>query len=454
MIISVAIVTGFQKEITDKVTGFDSHLKVVRLTDGTDQLSKLVIDHSLLEKLKGTPGISQVQVFAQQPGILEFDNEIQGVMIKGLDSSYRKEFFEKHLVEGKLPVFNSEASSEILLSQRLAKKLKFKTGDKIRVYFVNRNKPVSPRNYKVSGLFNTGLETFDDKIVFVSLSQLQRVKNYGLQAGVSGETGASGLTTVRAAAFGGDKNYTYSWSVADWKGPGPHGVPAGYDNKKPIRLVLKDGSKTLADTAFLNVSSLSNWSSGGSHRFYADGYEVFIDDINQLESLEEVVYEKVGYNLTTINLKNENQEIFNWLEILDVNVYIIIILLAVVAVINMCSALLILILERANMVGILKALGAGNFSIRKIFLYNGVLLISKGLMWGNAIALFLLLLQKYTGVITLPEAQYYIKEVPVNFNIIHILLLNLATIVVSFMVLLLPSMLITRLNPVKTIRFE
>ncbi len=451
MLISVAIVTGFQSEITRKVTGFDAHLKVVSLLDGSDQYNKLVIDHDLLEKLKRIRGVNRVQIFAQQPGILEFSKEIQGVAIKGVDSTFNREFFKSYLKQGKIPDFKKEDSHEILLSSQICDKLRIKLGQKIRVYFVSRNKPVSPRNFTVAGIYKTGLPTFDSRMVFISLPELQKVKNYGLRVYLSSEE-INGKVMVKPSVFGGDKQYTYHWSNG-WQGGGVHELNPPAENKI-IRLVVKDGANTVADTAWFNTEKLTGWSSGGSDQRYADGYEIFIDDFRKLKSIDDQVYEMAGYNLTTTNVKEENPEIFNWLDILDVNVYIIIILLGVVAIINMCSALLILILERANMIGILKAIGANDYSIRKIFLYNGVLLIGRGLLWGNVIAIVLLAIQHFTGIITLPEEQYYVHEVPVNFNILHFLTLNAATVVVSMIVLILPSMLISKLSPAKTIRFE
>ncbi len=448
MIISVAIVTGFQREITNKVTGFDAHLKVVSLLEGSDEYNKLIIDRQLLESLRSTKGVKQVQVFAQQPGILEFNKEIQGVAIKGVDSTFNSEFFKTYLQSGRLPHFDSAGSHEMLVSSVIADKLRFTVGKKIRVYFVSRNKPVSPRTYTVTGVYKTGLLTFDSKMVFIALPELQRIKNYGLEVYIQPDTVQNSL---KAVAFGGDRNFAFTWSNG-WKGAGPHQL-SGNETKR-ISVIVNDGARTIGDTALYDPNDRSTGSGGGSDRYYADGYDVFLDDISLLPKVESEIYEKAGYNLTTINVIGENPEVFNWLDILDVNVYIIIILLAVVAIINMCSALLILILERSNMIGILKALGAADFSIRKIFLYNGVLLISKGLLYGNLIALILLGIQNFFGVVQLPEDQYYISVVPVNFSLVHILALNAATILVSLLVLLLPSMLISRLSPAKTIRFE
>ena len=147
-------------------------------------------------------------------------------------------------------------------------------------------------------------------------------------------------------------------------------------------------------------------------------------------------------------------DIFAWLDFLDVNILIIIILILVVSLINMITSLLVMILEKTNMIGILKAIGASNGSIRKIFLLNSLFLLSRGLLWGNILGIGLIALQYYTGIMSLNPEVYYLDSVPVNFNLFHILLINLLTIIVCRVTLIFPSFLITRIDPIKAIRFD
>ena len=184
------------------------------------------------------------------------------------------------------------------------------------------------------------------------------------------------------------------------------------------------------------------------------GFEILIDDFKKLWEFDRLVYDNIGYDLNTTSIVESNPDIFNWLELQDINVYIIIILMIVVAAINIVSALLILILDRINMIGTLKALGAANWSIRKIFLINSAYLIIKGLFWGNIIGIGLCLLQLYTGVVTLPQESYYVSEVPININLTDLLLLNLGVLTVCLIIIILPSYIITRISPVKAIRFD
>ena len=183
-------------------------------------------------------------------------------------------------------------------------------------------------------------------------------------------------------------------------------------------------------------------------------FEVFVEDFTQIKKKGEEIYKEIPptYNSTTIEEKYYS--IFEWLKLFDFNIVIILIVMIIVATINMIVALLVLILERTQMIGILKALGANNWNIRKIFLYNASYLILRGLLFGNIIAIGLLLIQKYCGLIKLNPENYYVNVAPVDINPLHILVLNLGTILICFMVLLIPSYIITKISPVKAIRFD
>ena len=183
-------------------------------------------------------------------------------------------------------------------------------------------------------------------------------------------------------------------------------------------------------------------------------FEVFLDDFTQIKEKGQEIYKEIPstYNSTTIEEKYYS--IFEWLKLFDFNIVIILIVMIIVATINMIVALLVLILERTQMIGILKALGANNWNIRKIFLYNASYLIIRGLLIGNTIAIGLLLIQKHFGLIKLNPENYYVNIAPVDINPLHIIILNLGTILICFLVLLIPSYIITKISPVKAIRFD
>ena len=183
-------------------------------------------------------------------------------------------------------------------------------------------------------------------------------------------------------------------------------------------------------------------------------FEIFVQDFNDIQKVGEEVYRQTPSNLDSKTIIEKYSYIFDWLQLFDFNIVVILGVMILVATINMVVALLVLILERTQMIGILKALGANNWSVRKIFLYNAFYLILRGLLWGNCIGIGVLLVQKYFGVIQLNPENYYVNQAPVYFNLGYILALNLLTVGVCFLVLLIPSYIITKISPIKAIRYE
>ena len=205
-----------------------------------------------------------------------------------------------------------------------------------------------------------------------------------------------------------------------------------------------------------HIQKLNDWTEE-----QISGFEVNLADFSDLEEQTYMVMNKVGFGfeedgsrLKVINIHDKYPQIFDWLNLQDMNVLIILILILVVAGFNMVSGLLILILDRTNMIGILKALGSPNVSIRKIFMYQSGFLIIRGLLWGNIIGIGICLLQKYTGIMELDQSSYYLNTVPVNLNALHIIALNLGTALAIILMLIIPSMIISRISPAMAIRFE
>lgn len=204
------------------------------------------------------------------------------------------------------------------------------------------------------------------------------------------------------------------------------------------------------------VQALNNWSADSF-----SGVEVLINDFDKLDQVGDAVYDatankfsKQGNAYTAQTIKQINPQIFSWLQLLDTNVWVILILMLAVAGFNMISGLLILILERTNMIGILKSLGATDWSVRKIFLYHSFFLIAKGMLWGNVIGLSLCAIQYFTGIVPLDPQAYYVATVPVSFNWLYIVLLNVGTLLASLLMMIGPSYLITKITPAKIIRYE
>lgn len=205
-----------------------------------------------------------------------------------------------------------------------------------------------------------------------------------------------------------------------------------------------------------HVQRLNDW----DKNLYS-GVEILINNFDDIDKVGNNVYDAVSNKFTAEGntyyvqtIKQLNPQIFSWLNLLDLNVWVILFLMLAVAGFNMISGLLILILERTNMIGILKSLGAENWSIRKIFLYHSAFLIGKGMLWGNFIGLLLCAIQFYTHVIPLDPESYYVATVPITFNWLFIIMLNVGTLLASILMMIGPSYLITKINPAKIIRYE
>ncbi len=183
-------------------------------------------------------------------------------------------------------------------------------------------------------------------------------------------------------------------------------------------------------------------------------YEIFIDDFSKLDDRAQEIYKTIPPTFNSVSIAEKYFSIFEWLKLFDFNILVILIIMIAVATINMVVALLVLILERTQLIGMLKALGANNWSVRKIFLYNAAHLISRGLLWGNGIAILLLVIQEKFQIIKLNPESYYVSSVPIDINFFYIFLLNIGTILICLLILLIPSYLITKITPIKALNFN
>ncbi len=369
MIISMAIVTGFQNEITDKVVNFGADIIITKYENlNAIEPKPISKTQDFYPGMTEMEGIRHMQVFATKAGIIKTEEEIEGVVVKGVGADFDWSFFKKHLTQGKLfSTTDSSRSKNILISEVISNKLKLKVGDRMEVFFI-QDESQRARVFNVTGIYKTGLAEYDERYVITDLMHIQRL---------------NGWTDDQVA-----------------------------------------------------------------------GFEVFVDDFEQLDAVAEVVYHSIGPDLFSATVKELQPQMFDWLDLQDMNVRVIIILMLVVAGFNMISALLIMIIERVQMIGMLKSMGMKDVSIRNIFIYQALYLTGVGLFWGNVIGISLCLVQQHFGIITLPEESYYVKVVPVNLQLLHILFLNMGTLFFCFLMLLVPSMVVSRILPLKAIRFS
>ncbi|PWG05388.1 ABC transporter permease [Polaribacter aquimarinus] len=206
--------------------------------------------------------------------------------------------------------------------------------------------------------------------------------------------------------------------------------------------------KTMMIGDIREVQKLNKWTENE-----IGGFEVILESFDEIEAKGEEIYSNIGATLNSKTITETYATIFEWIQLFDNNIWFIIAIMILVAGINMITALLVLILERVQMIGILKALGSNNTSIRKVFLYNAAYLILKGLFWGNIIGLSIIFIQDYFKVITLNPETYYVNTMPVHISFSYILLLNIGTLIMCFLMLIIPSFIITKIQPSKSIKF-
>lgn len=469
MIVTVGITSGFQREVRAKVTGAGGHLQItaVRQVD-PKETPRVPIDQSFYPSLDTVPGIAHIQVYATRPGIIETDEDIQGVVLKGVGTDHDWAFLQQHLVAGATPAIgDSLRPIDLLLSKYMGERLRIGVDDTITVYLIKGHDDIRPRKFRVSGLYETGLEQLDQQLVYVDIEHLQRFAQWGLKAEMMVyDTVSTKGVRIEALAFGGDRIYRYHWPGMDLQGPGPHWVQV--DGDTTITVVVSDANNTLPDTAWVrltpsdaaheNISrqelTVQTGGSGGTHTKYCGGFEVQLDDFEELMAMDDMVYrDHLDISLRSLSVRSRFPEIFAWLELLDTNVIVIIVLMVIVAIINMTSALLIIILERTPMIGVLKALGSTNGTIRRIFLIDAAYILGIGIVLGDVLGLALCGFQHQFGIVRLPVQSYYVDAVPVHIELLPIILLNLGTLAVCVLALLLPSMLVARIAPAKAIRF-
>lgn len=468
MILTVGITRGFQREVRAKVTGAAAHLQITAIgqTDPKETL-RIPIDQSFYPWLDTVPGIEHIQAYATRPGIIETESDIEGVVLKGIGTDYDTRFLSKHLIDGNLPAIgDSTRPIDLLLSKYQADRLRIGANDTITTYLVRGRDDIRPRKFRVCGVYQTGLEQIDHNLVFVDIDHLQRFAQWGLKAEMLVDLAADGRhAIVEALAFGGDRIYTYHWPGSEFHGKGPHRIVLHPERDTTITLVVSDADRTVPDTAWVRIAgtdwdsrahgiSVMRGGSGGTYNRYCGGFEVLLDRFEDVQHFDDLVYTKyLPTQLRSLSVRDRFPEIFAWLELLDKNVVVIIVLMVIVAIINMTSALLIIILERTTMIGTLKALGASNGMVRRIFLANASYILIRGILIGDALGITLAVIQQRFGIVKLPVETYYMDRVVVDIDPLAILALNLGTLSVCMLALILPSMLVTRIAPAKAIRF-
>ncbi len=371
MIIALATGNGLREEIRGKITKFGGHIQILNYRPNpTYEQAPITLSDSLVNQIKNLKGVTHLQKVGSKAGIIKREELFEGAILKGIDSTFNWQFFKSYLLEGStLKLSQKEYNDSVIISKRLAQKLKLKLYEKFSMYFVKEmSKPPLLRYFYVAGIYKTDFKDIDNNYLLGDLKHVLR---------------------------------------------------------------------------------LNKWKRG-----QAGSYEIYLRDQTSTKEKTLAIGAILPLEYDALTTRQLNEQLFQWLDLFDLNIMIILIIMIVVVTVNMSIALLILILECTRMIGILKALGSNDLIVRKIFLISAANLIMKGLLWGNIIGIGLCLLQQQFGFIKLDPTAYYVDEVSIDINPFHLLLLNIGTIIICLISLILPSYIITHISPVKAIRFD
>ena len=369
MIVTICVVVGFKRTVTQKVAGFGAHIQVVSFdNNNTYDMQPIEVSDSMLTSLSGYEHVAAVAPFITKPGMLKTDSASPGMVLKG---THYWDFFEQNIVAGEVPT----RAGEVVVSRETAKALKLAVGEAVNAYFVDETN-VRARRFRIAGIYDTGFGQYDDLFLITSLEDARRLQ--------------------------------------------------GWDE----------------------------------HTF--SGVEILVDDMRNLDETADRIYfatvnhlDEDGYNVYYVQtLHEQNPAVFAWLDLLDMNVVVIIVLMLLVAGFNMVSGLIILILDGVQVIGTLKALGADNRFVQRVFLSQAAMLIGKGMVWGNIIGLGLVAVQYFSHLMPLEASTYYVSYVPIAFAWGWIIALNILTAVVSLLILLLPSRIVAKISPARVMHFE
>jgi lipoprotein-releasing system permease protein len=368
MLISFAIMGGYQEKIYQKIFSFGAHLQVSYFEmNDTFQENPIPTDSKLYKQYKRIPEIAHIQVYSLKAALLKTESEVQGIMLKGIGRDFNREAFLPNMAAGKLVTFaDTTYSKDLVISRKLASQLNLKVNDDVFLYFVQN--PPRVRKLTITGIYETGMEEFDESIALCDIALLQR---------------------------------------------------------------------------------LNNWNSN-----QVGGFEIRLKEFDQLEAGAEKVFNLMDFYMKVVPVTEQYIQIFDWLSLINQNVAIFLALILFVACFNMVAILLILIMERTQMIGLLKALGGRDQQVRRIFLLSGIRLVGEGMLWGNLVGLGLCALQYFFEIIPLDPEAYYINTVPIHWDFPLILLLNAGVFLLVTAILLIPTAIISRIQPVKALRFS
>jgi lipoprotein-releasing system permease protein len=408
-IVAFLVMHGFQETVQNKIYNFSGHLILTKFTtsnspeEGAMYFHNQVYDHP--EKF---PFIKHIHEYAHKAGLVKTEDEVFGVVVKGVGPSFDIDGFKPSLIEGKFIEFKDSATSnQVVISRTIAQKIKAGVGDAIMVHFFQN--PPRFRKLTVTGIYETNLtEYYDSRVIISDIRMIRRLN--------------------------------------DWSDSLAGGLEVFIDPEKfdPSALRMEE-LQTVAEEEWsfpMNIIEM------GSALLNYDHHTASVNKAAQTIGLA------TQYDYAIVRVRDRYAQVFDWLDVLSRQVNILLIIILVVICINMVSIVLILVMERTQMIGMLKALGAPDRMVRSVFVFNGISLIVKGLLLGNVLGIGLCFLQDNFHFIKLNPHDYYMSFVPISWHWEIVGFLNLVTFMIVTIVLLLPTMIISKINPIRAIRFD
>ena len=418
-IVSFLIMQGFQSEVKNKIYSFSNHLLITKYTmNNAVEEQPFKYDTDIQQHRDRFGFVTHLQEYSHKAGLIKSEDEVMGIVFKGVGRSFDAFQFSKNLVEGEFIHFpDSGYSQEVVLSRIIADKINAKTGDDIVVHFFQN--PPRFRRLKVTGIYETNLsDYFDGKVILGDIRLVQRLNDWP-------EDEAGGLEVK--------VNLNYFSDFELWSN-------AFTNHLQRINEVIINNPEYTGNRFLGSLSAL--WEFKYDH------------DKAALEASAHLIGVSIDYDLYIETVRDKYIQVFEWLDLIKRQVRILLVIILVVVCVNMISVILILVMERTQMVGILKAMGAQDSLVRSVFVFNGMNLIAKGLLLGNVIGLGLCFLQYYFKFIPLDPHDYYMEYVPIEWGWGTVLILNMIVFITVTLVLLLPTRFITRINPIQAIRFD
>lgn len=398
MTVALGVVNGFRSTIVEQVSGFAADIQVSAFGSGQAyETAPVAYDSARVRTMRETAGVAHVQRFAAKAGIIRNDEAIQGIVLHGLAPESDTAFLHRQLVAGRVPTYTDTARNrEAVVSESLSRAMRLGLGDRFEVLFVGDEAPRRDR-LRVAGVYRSGMEEFDRMTVFGDLGVVQRLNGWGREQ------------------IGG-----YEIAVA-----------AGADTDEIARRLAE---------ALGEAADEDEWGGMLWENEATDGIETASPDGEQ--------------RLAVATVADRYPQLFDWLRMLGLNTTIVIAIMLIVAVVNMSSGVLIVVLEQTRTIGLLKALGMSNGALQRTFVLRSVRITLWGVLWGNAAGLAICLAQRYTGLVTLDPANYMMATVPIRIDWGQIAALNVGTLAVVTLAMLLPTAIIARIAPDKSIRFQ